>query len=69
MGLSLIEIRDANELSDKHLSEILEDHRNYIAKLDVGDAFDYYFWNLDYFDEALVEKLGFQDLIGEMQFA
>lgn len=69
MGLSLLEIKDANELSDKHLSEILEDHRNYIAKLDVGDALDYYFWNLDYFDEALVCKLGFQDLIGEDQFA
>lgn len=69
MGLTLTEIRDTNELTDKHLSEILQDHRDYIARLELQDAMDYYFWNLDYFDEALVSKLGFDDLIGEMQFA
>lgn len=67
MGLSLIEIKDANELSDKHLKEIFEDHRRYIENLELIDALDYYFWNLDYFDEALVCKLGFEDLIGEDQ--
>lgn len=69
MGLSLLEIKDANELSDKHLKEILQDHRDYIAKLDLLDALDCYFRNLDYFDEALVCKLGFEDLIEEDQFA
>lgn len=68
-GMTLIEIKDNNELSDKHLSEILQAHRDYIAILDLQDALDYYFWNLDYSDEALICKLGFDDLIGEDQFA
>lgn len=65
MGLSIMEIQDINELSDKDLTKILKAHRDYVAAVAPEAVEDCLFWNLDYFDEALVSKLGFDDLIGD----